>query len=141
VLFYPGIDVEQEQTPMNREQAELTEKRLGSGKRSAGFPARRDGETNRNEPCRRPVVAELCPGKPALRGQLPSLFPSFPSCEIFRFSGLRQEQIGGHAETFCQRADVRQRQPPFPAQKGDEINAKTQRRKADEGGSILPAKL
>jgi hypothetical protein len=35
--FYPGIDVEQEQTPMNREQAELTEKRLGFGKRSAGF--------------------------------------------------------------------------------------------------------
>jgi hypothetical protein len=32
-----GTDVEQEQTPMNREQAELTEKRLGFGKRSAGF--------------------------------------------------------------------------------------------------------
>jgi hypothetical protein len=29
---------------------------------------------------------------------------------------LRQEQIGGHAEMFCQRADVRQRQPLFPAQ-------------------------
>jgi hypothetical protein len=35
--FYPGINVEQEQTPMNREQAESTEKRPGSEKRSAGF--------------------------------------------------------------------------------------------------------
>jgi hypothetical protein len=52
--FYPEIDIEQEQTPMNREQAESTEKR--PGKRSAGFPARRDGETNRNEPCRRPAL-------------------------------------------------------------------------------------
>ena len=53
----------------------------------------------------------------------PSLFVSSISfCEIFRRLGLRQEQIGGHAETFCQRADVRQRQPPFAAQ-----NHRTQR--------------
>jgi len=61
-------------------------------------------------------------------GQFHSLSPPFPPVKYFGVRGLRQEQIGGHAETFCQRADVRQRQQPFPAQKGDEINAKTQSR-------------
>ena len=51
--FYPEIDVEQEQTPMNREQAESTEKNTWIRKAERRLPARRDGETNRNEPCRR----------------------------------------------------------------------------------------
>jgi hypothetical protein len=54
--FYPGIDFEQEQTPMNREQAELTKKNTWIGKAERRLPARRDGETNRNEPHRRPAL-------------------------------------------------------------------------------------
>jgi hypothetical protein len=56
--FYPKIDIEQEQTPMNREQAELTEKNTWIGKEERRLPARRDGETNRNEPDRRPALRD-----------------------------------------------------------------------------------
>jgi len=70
------------------------------------------------------IPSKLAESEFGAPGRFHSLFPPFPPVKYFGFRVLRQEQIGGHAETFCQRADVRQRQPRFPAQ-----NHRAQRRR------------